>query len=417
MLVRLEDQPPFLRNLARYGVPLVILIFYATASLYFEYSPEDLYKTVLSVRESSPGSLWEVFLSVGIFLNLDILLTAKIFSMLFTCLTILLSYLIAQEILHDYLLSFCVTLTLSMQPWLLQFAPSGSGFGFALLLTLGSIFFLLRNEYIIAAVFGGLAALIVWQAAGVVIIIMVDVYLNSVEKRRAAKLMVSVGLIFFAVSLPWILLSTRTGNLLPFLYGMTEIVGRQGLLGLYVLGGLATAGFIYVFMREREELRVHVAALLWIVSVLASNVWLLAAPLIVVYGFFGLQKISGSMSGGARTYIVALALTTGFLLHDQFLAFPQLRRTLDESIQETGELKAIAMWLRTNVREDEPIQMPDGHEGVLRFYSARLAGNDNSSYVVSATAHVPNAGLVFDPARDAVDFLDASTHYAIWRRK
>lgn len=417
MLVRLEDQPPFLRNLARYGVPLVILIFYTTASLYFEYSPEELYKTVVSVGESSLGSLWEVFLSVGIFLDIDILLTAKIFSMLFTCLAILLSYLIAQEILHDYLLSFCVTLTLSMQPWLLQIAPSGSGFGFALFLTLGAIFFLLRNEYIIAAVFGSLAALTVWQAAGVVIIIMVDVYLNSVEKRRAIKLMMSVVLIFFAVSLPWGLHSTQTGNILPFLYDVPSIIGEQALIGIYILSGITAAGVIYVLIRERGELHVHGAAVLWIVATLVFNVWLLALPLLVVYGFFGLQKISLNISDRARTYVFALTLTTGLLLHHQFLTFPQIRRALYEGIEETEKLKAIAMWLRTNVRDDERVQMPIGHEGVLRFYSERLAGDANSPYVVSATENVLNAELAFDPTREAVDLRGASIHYAIWRRK
>ena len=415
MLVKLEDQPPFLRNLARYGVPFVILIFYATASLYFDYSPDELFKTVVSVRDSLPGSLWEVFLSLGRFLGLDLLLTAKIFSMLFSCFAILLAYLIAQEILHDYLLSFCVTLTLSMQPWLLQLAPSGSGFGFGLFLMLGAIFFLLRNEYIIAAVFGSLAALVVWQAAGVVIFVMVDVYLNSVEKRRATKLMVSVGLIFFAIALPWILLSTRTGNVLPRLYGMTEIVGQQGLLGIYILSGLAIAGFSYVVIREREEVRIHAAGVLWIVSALMLHVWLLAAPLIVVYGFFGLQKISSNISDGVRRYVVALALTTALLLHQQFLAFPEMRLALRESAEETDELKSIAMWLHTNVKDDERIQMPDRHEGVLRYYSERLSGNGN--YVVAAAANISNAELAFDPTKNYAGVRSASIRYSVWRKK
>ncbi len=417
MLVKPEDQPPFLRNLARYGVPFVILIFYATASLYFDYSPDELFKTVINVRDFSPGSLWEVFLSLGRLFNLDLLLTAKIFSLLFTCLAILLSYLIAQEILHDYLLSFCVTLTLSMQAWLLALAPAGSGCGFALFLTLAAIFFLLRNEYIIATVFGSLAALTAWQAAAVVLIIMVDVYLNSVDKRRATKLMVSVVLIFLAISLPWILFSTQTGNFLPSLNEMPGIIGGQALVGMYILSGLAVAGVIYVLIREREELRVHTAVVLWIVLSLALNVWLLAAPLIVVYGFFGLQKISSNVSEAARTYVLALVLTTGLLLHHQFLAFPQLRAAMHESIEETEELKAIALWLRTNVRDDEHIQMPDGHEGVLRFYSERMTGDANASYVVSTTVNIPNAVLAFDPTREVVGLRAASAHSAVWRRK
>ncbi|MEO8168000.1 MAG: hypothetical protein ABI623_07125, partial [bacterium] len=296
MQIKPEDQPPFLRNLARYGVPLVILIFYATASLYFNYSPDELFKTAVNVRDSSPASLWEVFLILGKFFGVDLLLTAKIFSMLFACFALLLSYLIAQEILHDYLLSFCVTLTLSMQPWLLQLAPSGNGFAFALFLLLAAIFFLLRNEYIIAAILGSLATLVLWQAVGIVIVIMVDVFLNSLDKRRATKLMASVGLIFFAISLPWILLSTRTGNILPVLYGMSDLGGQQGFLGLYILAGIGVVGFGYVLTRDREEMRIHVAGLVWIVSALAMQVWLLATPLIVVYGFFGLQKISSSIA-------------------------------------------------------------------------------------------------------------------------
>ncbi len=415
MQIKLEDQSPFLRNLARYGVPLVILIFYATASLYFDYSPDELFKTAVNVRDSSPASLWEVFLTLGKFFGVDLLLTAKIFSMLFACFALLLSYLIAQEILHDYPLSFCVTLTLSMQPWLLQLAPSGNGFAFALFLLLAAIFFLLRNEYIIAAVVGSLATLVLWQAVGVVIVIMVDVFLNSVEKGRATKVMASVGLIFFAISLPWILLSTRTGNILPVLYRMNELGGQQGFLGLYILVGIAVVGFGYVLARNREEMRIHVAGLVWIVSALAMHVWLLATPLIVVYGFFGLQKISSSIADGGRTYILALTLATALLLHQQIFALPAMRQAFNKAADETEELKSIGVWLRTNVKSDEQIEMPSSHEGLLRYYSERLSGD--GSYIVSADVNLTNVGLAFDPRQNEIVLDGAQKHYSVWIKK
>ncbi|MEO8168416.1 MAG: hypothetical protein ABI623_09220, partial [bacterium] len=218
-----------------------------------------------------------------------------------------------------------------------------------------------------------------------------------------------------AISLPWILLSTRTGNILPALNGMNELSGHQGFLGLYILAGIAVVGFGYVLTRDREEMRIHVAGLVWIVSALAMQVWLLATPLIVVYGFFGLQKISSSIADGHRTYILALTLATALLLYQQMIALPAMRQAFNKAADETEELKSIAVWLRTHVKSNEQIEMPSGHEGLLRYYSERLSGE--GSYIVAADANLANVQLAFDPRQNEIVLDGAQKHYSVWRKK
>ena len=113
--------------------------------------------------------------------------------------------------------------------------------------------------------------------------------------------------------------------------------------------------------------------------------------------------------------MLALSLTAVLLLHQQFLAFPEMRQALRESAEETDELKSIALWLRTNVKDNERIQMPESQEGLLRYYSERLPGE--GKYIVSATANIPDAELVYDPTRHNIAIGNISTHYSVWRKK
>jgi len=418
----ISEEHPFVRHLVRYGVPALILIFYVTASLHFDYTPDSTFATLNALHYSHIDSLWTALLALATVFNIDVLLAAKVFSLLFACFGILISYLIANEVLNDHLLAFCVAVSVSMQAWLIQLAPTGSGLSLALLLSLATIFFLLRNEYIIAGIFAGLASLVAWQAAGLLFVMMLDAYINTVDKNRSVKMIASIALVFAGVVLPWILYSLYVGRLLVPTMEVLSIVPTFSLqvsFEILLLVGAMFVGVVLVLMRDKSALNTQVAILLWIAiaSFSQHQMFVLALPLIIVYIFFSVQRLSQAFGKRNLSYIVAILLAMLILAYNQMLALPAAKNSMNSAVAQMDEMKAIAMWLTTNVNDDESVAVPEQHQGLIQYWGERSVGDNNSRFVVSRVNEVAGYELVFDPAKENVVLLGSPAHYKVWRRK
>jgi len=418
----ISEEHPFVRHLVRYGVPALILIFYVTASLHFDYTPDSTFATLNALHYSHIDSLWTALLALATVFNIDVLLAAKVFSLLFACFGILISYLIANEVLNDHLLAFCVAVSVSMQAWLIQLAPTGSGLSLALLLSLATIFFLLRNEYIIAGIFAGLASLVAWQAAGLLFVMMLDAYINTVDKNRSVKMIASIALVFAGVVLPWILYSLYVGRLLVPTMEVLSIVPTFSLqvsFEILLLVGAMFVGVVLVLMRDKSALNTQVAILLWIAiaSFSQHQMFVLALPLIIVYIFFSVQRLSQAFGKRNLSYIVAVLLAMLILAYNQMLALPAAKNSMNSAVAQMDEMKAIAMWLTTNVNDDESVAVPEQHQGLIQYWGERSVGDNNSRFVVSRVNEVAGYELVFDPAKENVVLLGSPAHYKVWRRK
>lgn len=415
------DEHPFVRQLARFGVPALILIFYLAASLHFDYTPDSTFATLNALHASHFESLWTALITLATVFRIDVLLAAKVFSLLFACFAILFSYLIANEVLNDHLLAFCVALSVSMQAWLIQLAPAGSGLCFLLFLSLATIFFLLRNEYIVAAVFAGFSALVAWHAIGLLVVVMIDAYVNSVERTRALKVMASVALVFAGVILPGILYGLYVGK--PFIpspevLSIVPAFSLQVSFEILLLVGAMFVGVALLLTRDRMALNSQVAVLMWIAVASFSHrqMFALTLPLIIVYVFFTVQRLMQSFGKRNAGYVVAVFLTMLILAYNQFLAIPAARNVMNISVAQSDELKAIASWLRSNVKEDESVAAPQAYEGLTQFYSERSIGDQHSPFVVTDAKEVTGYEQAFDPVNGNV-VLGSSTHYKVWRRK
>ncbi len=422
MSPNISEEHPFVRHLVRYGVPALILIFYVTASLHFDYTPDSTFATLNALHYSHIDSLWTALLALATVFNIDVLLAAKVFSLLFACFGILISYLIANEVLNDHLLAFCVAVSVSMQAWLIQLAPTGSGLSLALLLSLATIFFLLRNEYIIAGIFAGLASLVAWQAAGLLFVMMLDAYINTVDKNRSVKMIASIALVFAGVVLPWILYSLYVGRLLVPTMEVLSIVPTFSLqvsFEILLLVGAMFVGVVLVLMRDKSALNTQVAILLWIAiaSFSQHQMFVLALPLIIVYIFFSVQRLSQAFGKRNLSYIVAVLLAMLILAYNQMLALPAAKNSMNSAVAQMDEMKAIAMWLTTNVNDDESVAVPEQHQGLIQYWGERSVGDNNSRFVVSRVNEVAGYELVFDPAKENVVLLGSPAHYKVWRRK
>src|SRR5512134_1625178 len=111
-----DVQPSFVSTITRYGLPFVIGIFYFTASLGFEFTDASTMRMASFVKfgfaspiaDGYPSPLWQFLLMMGEWFHLDPLLSSKVLSLVFSCLVVFVSYLVANEILRDRLIALCV---------------------------------------------------------------------------------------------------------------------------------------------------------------------------------------------------------------------------------------------------------------------------------------------------------------------
>jgi hypothetical protein len=444
------EQSPVVRNVARFGLPCVILIFYLSASLGFEYTPDSTFhalsvargivqgtflQSASLIKESgTPSPLWDFMIAIGGYMHLDLVLASKILSLFFSCGVILCSYFVAFEVLRDHLLAFCTSLIVAMQSWLLQIGPSGSALSLGLLLSLACLFFLLRNEYILAAFFCGVCTLVFWQAIGLAFCLVLDVFMNSIDKHRSLKIMAGTVLVYLCVLLPWVLFAYCFS--VP---GVPRLWPVDGLFVRYLsspleevlLLGMMVAGFAVLIKsgaRGYHALRSQIAPLGWVLwlSVIAittqAEVWLMVIPLFAIYAFAGLRELLFALQRQYLVYGLAFVVTGLLLVYNQIAFRTITKDVMRRGAEESRQLVSIAYWLKANGKTEETIASEQC--GILGFFTDNPVVQYGDQiypgvmFVVTTKNNLAGYRMVYSASASPPEILGlAEKGFALWRKE
>jgi hypothetical protein len=436
-----DDQPRFIINITRYGLPLVIGMFYLTASLGFEFTADSAMCMAGAVKfgfaspiaDGYPSPLWHFLLMVGSWFHLDPLLTSKVLSLVFSCLAVFASYLVANELLRDRLIAFCISLAFAMQGWLVQVAPSGSALSLAVVLIMTVLFFVLRNEYVVAPFTLGLCTLVFWQAAFLLIPLCVDIWINSVSKRRASKVMLSACLVYVSALMPWgVYAWINNVAVVPVLLQVVELPAPSlwAVVVLALLGVLGVAELTFSLAKavtRLDSIRSNTGMLLFMVILTLSgwilhlDVWYAVVPLIVVYAFSTLAEMLKRIAGEHLLYSVSFVLTGLLLVHFQFDYYRGNKPSMAAAIGQASELRVAAEWIKMNASSGQRVCAE--RPGVLEYYSERpvdpLSHHHPSleDFVVTSQPDIAGYDIAFQPEVVPGTPAVPGQHSAVWRRK
>jgi hypothetical protein len=424
--------------LARFSVPALVLIFYATAALHFPYTPDETFAsvrvthTVLTTGSSpvsaTPGLPLVLLAAAGRALKLDPILVSKVFSLLSSSIALLLVYLLAVEVAGDRIFALCATVVITSQAWLLRWAASGSGMGLFFLLVITALFFLQRNEYLLAVVCVAAASLMAWYAAGIMVGIVADVLINSRDRRRGIMVAFASTMVFLVMILPWVLYATWAG--LPVVTGTQPLA--TGLGGsAAAMASLAAAGVLALglLLREPDSATgrnplLQIVGLLWTTgwSIAVGIVWdggalSMALVILVILGFAGLARMLRRLSGDQPTYGPAVLAAAGLLLVTQVEFLTVTRPEMERTVADNDELTSIAYWIRSGVPEGASLAAE--RPGFLSYVLNREIGGPSRGewpeYLVSAADDLPGYEMVYRPAPE-LPSADDGKHFKIWRR-
>ena len=442
------DHNPAVIQVVRYGLPLIILIFYISASWNFSYTPDSTFLSVRtaanviaggtadpipSQRLGAPNPLWVLLLMVAGVVNLDLLLAAKIFSLFFSSLAVLLTYLLASELLRDRFLSFCAALAFATSGLLLQVAPTGSAVPLALALMLAGLFFMLRNDYLVSAFMLGLGTLICWQVAGVFLLLLFDAWLNATEFRRKVRLVLFCLVIYVFTVVPWFLyVALRAVPPVPWLVGLNDYPGLSPATVAaaaipIVLGATAAIGMLRHNRVEGLVRESHFILILWAGWFLACwALWgkdflVLALPVILVYAISIVRQVE-VMNRSVTAYMQALLLTGSLILLHQ-LSFNLASKPAMVSTQEaTEELVELAYWIKNGVPEEASVsaECPE----LLSYYAGRpvrfwnTEEKPTTEFLVSEREDVWGFAVVHRASLpEGGELLSGAGRFAVWRAK
>lgn len=439
-----QEQNPVILQVVRYGLPLVVAVFYCTAALSFPYTPDSSYLPLQLARSGEgmvlpfhagegQNPLWMLLLKTGGIFHLDTLLTAKVFSLVFSCISLLALYLVAVEVTRDRLLALCCTLVAALDPLLLQTGPSGGSLGLGLSLSLAALFFLLRGEDVPAALFAGLCSLVFWQASLLFVLILVDIGINGPAPGKSRWLVGAVAFVYGVVVAPWVLFALANGRSpapLPVPFGEFPAVTWLRALLLLLCAGLVVAGIIVgrkSGTTDKHPERSGVILWSWILwmgvcgMMWGQDFWFLGALPIIVGAFDGLRRIVTVRPAGEPAYALAFLLTGVFLLINQFTFVSSVRPAMARAANEAQDLEYVAFWAKAHIPPGADIQSEK--TGLVGYITERWviplpdsAGPD-AEYVVSTRRNLPGYIEVYRPQLTALDSLAGEARVALYQRK
>ena len=412
------------RNLLLIGLPVIVLLFYGTASLHFPYTPDDTYIYLQFARNVAGGNgiafnagepaygftspLWMFIIALGGKMGVDLFLAAKAIDLVFASAALIVLYLLAYEILRDMSVALCATVAFSVNAWFLRWAGSGMETSLSVFLTLATLLFCLRNEYFLAVVLAGLLTLTRPEGGFIVAVIVADLSMNSFNKKRALKLGSSLLLIYAVLMAPWLLYALRTfGTVVPntalakvgwnFTIGDTVSTLRDLLQTFLAADGAALVAFLaagaLLSVRFRRPVagetgpgrgpylaRQSLPGILWVAGLslfylasgtnVVSRYLLLATPLITVYAFSFLFEFLSITSWRRRAHLGVVVLTAVIMLQNQLFYHRYVVPGI-EAFEEGMEscLIPIGRWI--GERTPAASTVVTGDIGAMGFFSER----------------------------------------------
>lgn len=410
----LEEQSPLFRIVLRYGIALVMMVFYATTALHFDYTPDDTYiylqyaKSIaagdgFSFNDATPaygvtGPLWAGIIGVGTALGVDPYVAAKTLDLLFASLAILVLYILAFVILQDKLFALIVAWMFSFDAWFVRWTATGLETSLAVLLSLLVIWYAYRKEYGIASFVAGVLTLVRPEGALIMLAVAGDIVLHERKGGDRSLRILRAWLTFGAVVGVWMVIAvTHFGTIVPNVVTTfldTPFDGMNYLLGwlstMNILG--ATQGVVIVTMiaglvwlvrfRGVSILRDEGFILLWAFSVplffsvfhipVGSRDFVPGIPLFILFAAWGIKRLERSaMLSPQKAMLLVLLLAGVSLAQNQYVVQTLVKPHMNNySLGMEECLRPIAYWLRTNTKEEATVLTPN--PGLLRYVSERM---------------------------------------------
>ncbi|HLB00452.1 MAG TPA: hypothetical protein VJO14_03615 [Bacteroidota bacterium] len=411
------------------AMAVLVCLFYFSAASHFDYTTDDSYIYYQYARNLTGGDglsfnagtpsygftspLWLLIMSAGGAAGADMPFFSKMLDLLFASMSVMLVFFLSFELTRDVAVSFCTSLAFSVNAWLLRWAGSGLETSLAVFLLLAFFRYLLRNEYAASAGVLGLLTLVRPEASLLLVPMLMDLRLNSVDLSRAWRTGVRVVSVWLVIVLPWVLYAYAAfGSVVPTTFGAkhaaafdpgdmadsaVDIVKTLGSADGAAVVCLAVPLFVF-WMRYRKR-RVKVPAppdgeklplpfyhfrqsfvgIAWIVILplfyvlfsvnVVSRYLLLVTPVILIMGFFFLHELLLDRPPMLR-YGLVLALTALIMMQNQFVykkyAVPHLEAF---ALGIETCLKPIGFWLGEHTPPGTVILTAD--VGAIGYFSRR----------------------------------------------
>lgn len=431
-----EIASPLLRFLMKYGIAAIIAVFYATAAMHFDYTPDDTYiylqyaKHVaagdgFSFNGNEPsygvtGPLWVLLIASGVLVGLDPYVVAKTLDLIFASFSILVFYILAFAVIREKLYALVATWIFSFDAWFIRWASSGMETSFAVLLTLLSLLYAYKKEYIKATVVTGALTLVRPEGILLLPVVLLDLAVNGSERQSKKRLMRTSLAVFGGLMLAWFLFAAlHFGTILPNILraksaqgvqlatildvaqSTLKILGAtQGVSILLLLIGLT----LLVRLRGWSILKIDGILLLWALllplAYLALNVQVVSryllpvVPVVVLYAIWCIRQLEVVSVLSQRKSLLVLVAAAGLALaQNQYVHHSAVAPHVKNFTLGMNEcIKPIAYWLRSNAPSDATVLAPD--VGLVGYVSD-LKIDDTAGLV---TPNVKNtfAGLSYD---------------------
>ena len=357
------------------ALPVIIAVFYFTASSHFGYTPDDTFIYLrftrnlvqgngISFNPGTPGygftsPLWLFIISLGGTFGIDPYLAAKVIDLVFASLSLLVLYLLAFEVIRDVAVAICATIAFSVSAWFLRWAGTGMETSLSVLLVVAALLFCFRNEYFMAVMMAALLFLVRPEGILMLPAILADVFMNSVRRKHAVNMAGALTLIFVVMIAPWMIYAYKTfGAVMPntafakagfhpdiskLLDTGTDIGKTLGSAdGIAVLAAVL-CGLILIVRRKRiaslsgqdgsaafSFLRPIAIGGIWIVGVLlfyliadvnvVSRYLLLIIPVIVILAFHAIFNVVQISALRKYVYATVFALTALVMVQNQLFS-------------------------------------------------------------------------------------------------
>lgn len=221
-----------LRVLRYSALPLIVLVFYATAVTHFACTPDDVYTYLQYAKNLLAGDgcsfsggeqtygftspLWLFLITLGGLGGIDLWIVAKVLDLLAACISIVLFYRAAFEMMRDVVPALLSTIVFSSGVWLVKWAGSGTEASIAVTLALLTFLYALRNAYLPAIVTAALLTLVRSEGMLLGCCVVADMIYNSNDRKRAMPRGVRLTVVLVAIVLPWYLIAAGLfGSALP----------------------------------------------------------------------------------------------------------------------------------------------------------------------------------------------------------
>lgn len=416
----------WLKRIVIFGLPVIVLIFYLSVVAHFDYTPDDTFIYLQFAKNITNGNgfafnageptygttspLWTLSIAVGGFFGLDLLLTAKIIDVIAASGTLIVFFLLAFEILKHHLVALLATLAFSLNAWLVRWSATGMETSLAVLLTLLVILYAMQKEYSIAIIFAAILNLVCPETFLLTILVFIDIFPNSLDKKRAVKL-ISVGLFVFSVIvIPWLVFAyLNFGTIIPntaitkaglgfklddFLWTVTDLFKTlfitEALTISIVLIGLIIISYEILrklkmksendVLSAKDWLRYNFLPIGWAIGLILlylltqaniiSRYLLLIIPVFIIYSYWFTIFILNRFKLERFSFSLIFLLTAFIMLQNQFLYHKYVKTSINSFTEGMSEcFIPIGNWLRENTPEDATVFIPD--IGAVGYYSQR----------------------------------------------